>query len=740
MSKTSIRYTIIPLIILLITSVVDASDKTGFPEINGNFPSRSMNCDISNLEINYKNHLRVVFQEGTLYRRCDSISYDLFYSGTGFVEILDTTGINGRFKTRHEFGSGYLCGKELSRFLNLSDSDWSNGKIDRRNWQKLQFMLKTADKYFGIDLSAELAMWSDNETLSSPIWLDFEVEKFRHLVIYITPDIPEQLSVYMLDKKYDTPQIVTGFGLGEAVTTAPAEIDSSQISIKLRDIGRFDASCKLFLPLDMKRNGIKLILPHNYKVDSVVDNAGQQLPYIKKNLRANLYFRFKETVAHDSSVKSPETVTVYYTGKFLRPSFVHVDMPINMTTWFPRLPYRNLGGFTIDYTLHKELELISVGQRIGESIDGDQKTVTYKTDENISYISFASGIYDKHVDTACGFPITLFVRKNNQGLFGRRVPRNVLADISGAYDAFCQWFGNPQTSSLNIVDQPIASYQSSPGLIHLSENSLYSLRDQPHILAHEVAHQWWGHTAIPASYRDMWLSEGLAEISAAMYILRVKKDSAAFREKVNDWRRHVVEEGKIGGYYSRGYKAGPIMQGIRLMQSSSIADYVALVYSKAAYMMLMLRFEMDGPDYKTDFFSIMLGDYCRRYSGKHASSVDFMQVVKRYIGADRAQQFFIQWLYGWKIPRFICYYRVDYDEKSRSIVTTQVDIEGVDKDFASPYPVEIEFSDKSKQMFRVEAASTGPEFKLGPFPLEVKKIRFNPHYTILSLSQEVVEM
>ena len=298
----------------------------------------------------------------------------------------------------------------------------------------------------------------------------------------------------------------------------------------------------------------------------------------------------------------------------------------------------------------------------------------------------------------------------------------------------------PISASLDIVHQPITSFQSSPGLIHLADRAFYSNRDQTHTLAHEVAHQWWGHTAVPSSYRDMWLSEGLAEVSATLFMLRAKNDSIAFAEKIHEWRRHILQEGKINGYYSRGYKAGSILQGIRLMQSSSIADYVSLVYSKAAYMMLMLRFELDGPEYKTDFFSIMMSEYCRKYSGKQASSVDFMQTAQRYIGVDRARQFFKQWLFGWKIPRFVCHYRVVQDERLREYAVIQIDAEEVDKDFATPYPVEIEFDDGTKQLFRLEAASPGLQFRLGPFPGKIKKIRFDPQYSILSLGQQAVVM
>ncbi len=40
-------------------------------------------------------------------------------------------------------------------------------------------------------------------------------------------------------------------------------------------------------------------------------------------------------------------------------------------------------------------------------------------------------------------------------------------------------------------------------------------------LAHEIAHQWWGHAVSAATYHDLWLSEGLSQYAAIRY-LRMK--------------------------------------------------------------------------------------------------------------------------------------------------------------------------------------------------------------------------
>jgi len=56
----------------------------------------------------------------------------------------------------------------------------------------------------------------------------------------------------------------------------------------------------------------------------------------------------------------------------------------------------------------------------------------------------------------------------------------------------------------------------------------------------------------------------------------------------------------------------------------------------------------------------------------------------------------------------------------------------VDADFATPYPVEIEFGDGTRKLFRIDGIGQKKEHMLGPFPEEIKKVRFDPGHIILS--------
>jgi hypothetical protein len=119
--------------------------------------------------------------------------------------------------------------------------------------------------------------------------------------------------------------------------------------------------------------------------------------------------------------------------------------------------------------------------------------------------------------------------------------------------------------------------------------------------AHEVAHQWWGHLVGPATYRDAWLSESLAEYSAMMFVESTMKDAGkTFREVLRADSDELT--GSLQSGYSefsnpainllnrsKGERIGPIGLGWRASPGEVPTAYSSLVYSKGPLVLHMLR-------------------------------------------------------------------------------------------------------------------------------------------------------
>jgi hypothetical protein len=98
------------------------------------------------------------------------------------------------------------------------------------------------------------------------------------------------------------------------------------------------------------------------------------------------------------------------------------------------------------------------------------------------------------------------------------------------------------------------------------------------LLAHELAHQWWGGIVSWQTSADNWLTEGLATYSSLIY-LRERKGEKEFRAVLQRFRRSVKR------YAGKGVPA----DGAKLkLLNPDIKVYQALVYVKPALMLAEL--------------------------------------------------------------------------------------------------------------------------------------------------------
>ncbi len=737
-------YFILFLTIGLVSHIsVSADDLFQFPDIDKRFSSSTQSQPITAKTIDYGGRVQIHLYDGEIHRRRNGENnYDFYFRGNAELVILDTLSLDNLWRrefkeqTSITLTTAYICGFTVNRILELDPDLWKEDKLPRREHQKLHFKTQAPHKYFGISLPGELSSWSESELTSPPIWFDLNYGKDKQLVLYVSPEIEEQLNLYTYDELTSQPFLGAAFTLNHLLVSKPIGIDSTTIDIFLQESGRFRATSTLRFTEGSDTRGLMLILPHLYKVDSVLDANNDHLSFIKKHLKNVLYISPRSL-----SPGKADNITIFYRGKFISARYAGYDFPANLTGWFPHMEHRNLGHFTINYTFYSDLTLNSVGTKIDEVDSGDFRRSTYSSDAEISYISFAVGKYDVFHDTVGKVPLTLFIESQNTiGVFNQGTPRKILSYLSGSFETFVDWFGPPIVNRLNVVDRAHFAGQSSPGLIHLPLISLFDIDGELHLCAHEIAHQWFGHTTVPKTYREMWLSEGLAEYTSYLYMHDIEKNFKECDKLVKTWRRDVIEEGNIGDLYSRGYRAGPISLGGRLYQSYSPGDYIALIYAKASYMLRMLHFEIDGPDYRTDFFKQTLGEFVRTHHGGPVSSSDFGKVISKRLGKQRAIEFLSQWLYDWRIPDYECSYEIKTDEKNREYVELSIIASEVRQDFSTPFPIQIEFEDKSTARYRVDKIGQNNSHRLGPFPQKIKKVLFDPDNILLYRNRKVVEL
>jgi aminopeptidase N len=219
------------------------------------------------------------------------------------------------------------------------------------------------------------------------------------------------------------------------------------------------------------------------------------------------------------------------------------------------------------------------------------------------------------------------------------------------------------------------------------------------VAPHEVAHQWWGHAIGFNSYRDQWMSEGFADMSASLYLQLVfSKEPQKYLKFWSDERRMLLQKTSKG---FRPIDAGPLVMGWRVSNSrEGYESYRTLVYPKGAYVLHMIRQLMWNRRTGDQVFKDTMHDFLNTYSGKVATTEDFEHVVEKHITPDmdltadhKMDWFFREWVYGTAIPTYAFDYNFEKNPAGDVVLKYKLTQSGVDKNFGMPVPIYLELAD-----------------------------------------------
>ena len=136
--------------------------------------------------------------------------------------------------------------------------------------------------------------------------------------------------------------------------------------------------------------------------------------------------------------------------------------------------------------------------------------------------------------------------------------------------------------------------------------------------------------------------------------------------EVNSGRKKADSfwEQKRGEVFGRtigvaNHEAGAITQGFRLRTPGSPQAGQAIMYSKGAFVVHMLRMMMyeEGRPDRDAPFKVMMSDFVKTWSGRNPSTDDFKAIAEKHMTRDmnlagdgKLDYFFNQWVYGTDIP------------------------------------------------------------------------------------------
>ncbi|MBN1599391.1 MAG: T9SS type A sorting domain-containing protein [Bacteroidales bacterium] len=155
------------------------------------------------------------------------------------------------------------------------------------------------------------------------------------------------------------------------------------------------------------------------------------------------------------------------------------------------------------------------------------------------------------------------------------------------------------------------------------------------LVAHELAHQWFGDEVTCSDWQHIWINEGFA--SYAEYIAI---ENLLTKQELQNWL------GSANAYILSAPDGSVYVPENSVDDENRIFDY-RLSYRKGALLLHMMRHEL-GSD---ELFFNAIKLYVDRYGSSVASAEDFKDVVEEISGID-FDNFFEQWYYGEGYPIF----------------------------------------------------------------------------------------
>jgi aminopeptidase N len=151
------------------------------------------------------------------------------------------------------------------------------------------------------------------------------------------------------------------------------------------------------------------------------------------------------------------------------------------------------------------------------------------------------------------------------------------------------------------------------------------------LIAHELAHQWWGDLVTLEDWPEIWLNEGFATYSDALWWEHLF-GRAGLKSRMQDFKSILFER------YSGPHHA--------IYDPPQGYLFSAIVYEKGAWVLHMLRFVVG----ESNFWKI-LKTYAQRFAYDTVTTDDFKAVCEEFHGADLGW-FFDQWIYEPGYPRY----------------------------------------------------------------------------------------
>ena len=461
---------------------------------------------------------------------------------------------------------------------------------------------------------------------------------------HYNPDRPGQVEHIALDLAFDIPN--KSYSGTCQVRIAPVVDGTDRLTM--------DA-------VDLKIKSVKV-----GKTEQDFDYDGEQICI---RLKQPAKFGKPFTLTIEYAVANPQR-GIYFIG----PDEHYPDKPVQVWTqgededsrfWFPCFDYPGqLATSEIKVRVPKEYMAVSNGELVETEADGADKIYHWKLDKvHPSYLmTLAIAAFETIEDEWKGKPVRYYFEK------GRKAEAKLtMGKTPQMLETLSRWFGYEYAFSkydqVCVADFIFGGMENTTTTL-LTDRCMIDKRaaiDNERaetLVAHELAHQWFGDLIVINHWSQAWVKEGAATYSEVLWIEETKGQEEAFYYHLNHARAYLDED---KSRYRR-----PLVTHI---YREAIELYDRHIYEKGSCVYHMIRMELGD-----ELFTRALSTLLQKHAHSTVETIDLLRAIDESTGRN-LRYLFDQYVYRGGHPDYKVSYSWDGDSNLAKLTVTQTQVE-----------------------------------------------------------------
>ena len=387
----------------------------------------------------------------------------------------------------------------------------------------------------------------------------------------------------------------------------------------------------------------KCVLDAEYLVVSkVINENGKSLPFEQKENQ--VFIKLLKSYSHNDTIRfavkyslsKPVPGLLFIDSTATNPKMVSSDCwPDKARQWIPCYDYPN-DKVTNEMivTVDKKYKVLSNGRLIKVNDNKNEGTVTYHWNQDLPHSTYLINlsiadyavINDSLGSLSVNYWVYKWLKEDAKTTF-RKTPY-MISFYNKLYNYNYPWAKYDQviTSYMGGGAEATSATLLGEGIVMdtLAEKD-YSKEG---IIAHEIAHQWWGDLITLRSWEHNWLNESFATYSDYLYTRFDKGEDAGAFDLLGKKNRYLSE--------AKNRYLRPIVFN---RYNSPADNFDSHAYPKGACILHLLRYILGD-----DTFFRALSTFLHQNAFKPVDTHDFMKTVKEVSGKN-TDWFFEQYLF-----------------------------------------------------------------------------------------------